>query len=381
MPRLAREVEPVDVDDRHDDRARRVHQVGRPSAPAVVRQQVIGELDRVFRGGPLARVVGAHQQEDRLAVPRVGILRDLDAVDVATLDRLVVERQLLDQPRVALGQLLELEVVVREVAIGVAAAGQLGLGVGRRELRVGRRVRLGARFEIGDAHVKAEARLAQLPLVGVAMQDDLDGVRVAVLGQIEVQALQPLLLLARGGADVHDLQLADGALRDRDVVDRQVGTRGAAAIATRLHAQLLSLLDEPLRELVGGEAGRTGQRATRAGVEDSEVPVALAGQSGADQPGDRGGRRDRLRACGATDVLRVARARDCRRCRDLLAGCRLGRSPRGHCADGGPRQDEHECSLAPRGGSRRLSRPAASSHGGSPIRRRPCSAWPLDPSQ
>ena len=139
--RLAREVEAVGVDDRHDDRARRVDEVRRAAARAVVGQQVVGELDRVLRRRPLTRVVDAELQEDRLAVPRGRVLRDLDAVDVAALDRLVVERQLLHEPRVAHGQLLELEVVVGEMAVLVAAAGQLGLRVRRRELRVGRRGR------------------------------------------------------------------------------------------------------------------------------------------------------------------------------------------------------------------------------------------------
>ena len=338
MLRLAREVEAVGVDDRHDDRARGVDEVRRTAAGAVVRQQVVRELDRVFRRRPLTRVMDAELQEDRLAVPRGRVLGDLDAVDVAALERLVIERQLLHESRIAHGQLLELEVVVGEMAVGVAAAGQLGLGVRRRELGVGRLVRLRARLEIGDPDAVGEAGVAQLALVGGAMQDDLDGVRVAVLGEIEAEALQPLLLLAGGRADVDDLHLADGALCDLDEVDRQVGARRAAAEAARLHAQLLALLDEALRQLVGREAGRAGDRAPRAEVEDAEVPVAIARQARADEARGGRGRRDRLRAGGPTDVLRMTRAVDGRRGRDLLTVCRCGRPDGGGrvALSGGP---------------------------------------------
>ena len=93
--RLARDVEAVGVDDRHDDRARRVDELRRACAAPVVGQQVVGELDRVLRRGPLTGVVDAQLQEDRLAVLRLRVLRDLDAVDRPALDRRVVERELL----------------------------------------------------------------------------------------------------------------------------------------------------------------------------------------------------------------------------------------------------------------------------------------------
>ena len=54
--------------------------VVRALAP-VVGQQVVGELHRVLRRRPLTGVVDAQLQEDRLAVVRLRVLRDLDAVD------------------------------------------------------------------------------------------------------------------------------------------------------------------------------------------------------------------------------------------------------------------------------------------------------------
>ena len=305
MRRLARDVEAVQVDDRHDDRAGRVDELRRARARAVVRDQVVGELDRVLRRRPLTGVVDAQLEEDRLAVLRRRVLRDLDAVDAAALDRRVVERQLLDEPRVAHRELLHLEVVVGESAVLVAAARQLRLRVGRGELRVGRPVRLRACLEVGDPHVEREAGVAQLALVGRPVQDDLDRVRVAVLGQVETQALEPALVLAGGGVDVDDLHLAGAAFGDLHEAHRQLGARGAAAEAARLHAELLALLHEALGELVGAECGRARDGAPGAGVEHAEVPVAAAGQAGADQPcvGRRGG--DGLRAARTIDVTVV----------------------------------------------------------------------------
>jgi hypothetical protein len=83
--RLARNVEAVGVDDRHDDRARAPHQVGGAGVGAVAAQEVVRELDRVLARRPLAGVVDAHLQEDRLAVLGARRLGDLDAVDLPAL--------------------------------------------------------------------------------------------------------------------------------------------------------------------------------------------------------------------------------------------------------------------------------------------------------
>ena len=269
----------------------------------------------------------AELQEDRLAVLRGRVLGDLDAVDVAALDRTVVERELLDQPRVAHREALELEVVVGEAPVLVRAAGELGLGVRRGELLVGRLVGLRARLEVGDAHGEREAGVTQLALVGGAVQHDLDGVGVAVLGQVEAQGLQVLLVLARARGDIDDLHLAGRALRDRDEADREVGARCAATEAAGLDAQLLALLDEALGQLVGAEAGRAGDLAPGARVEDAEIPVALARQAGADQAGCGRCGDDSLRARCTTGIACVARAIDGRGSRDLLRdGALRGRS-------------------------------------------------------
>ena len=321
--RLARDVEPVGIDDRHDDRAGGVDQVGRAGARAVVGQQVVGELDRVLRRRPLARVVDADLQEDRLAVGRLRVLRDLDAVDAAALDRLVAQRELLHEPRVAHRQLLHLEVVVREMAVLVAAGRQLRLRVGGRELRVLVAVGLRLRLEVGDPDRVGEAGVAQRLLVGRAVQHDLDGVLVAVLGQVEPERLQGVLVLARR-ADVDELHLAVGLLGDLHEAHRQIGAGGLAAEAAGLDDELLAALDEALGELARAERGRAGHEAAGVGVEDAEVPVTAARQPGADQPRVRRGRGDRLRARGAVQVARVARLRDGLRRRDLLVDGGMG---------------------------------------------------------
>ena len=90
----------------------------RAGVTAVVGQQVVGELHRVLDRGPLAGVVGAHHEEDRLAVVdvrRVG--RDLDAAHRATLDARVGEGDLPHELRVVLGQLVELGVDLVERAV------------------------------------------------------------------------------------------------------------------------------------------------------------------------------------------------------------------------------------------------------------------------
>ena len=144
--------------------------------------------------------------------------------------------ELLDQRRIARSATLHLEVVVGEMPVLVAAAGQLGLGVRRRELRVGGLVGLRARLEVGDADGVGEVGVTELALVGGAVQDDLDGVRVAVLGQVEAEGLQALCSLrARRRRRSAPCRWSVG---DRDEADRQIGARRAAPEAAGLDAQL-----------------------------------------------------------------------------------------------------------------------------------------------
>ena len=119
----------------------------------------------------------------------------------------MVERDRLDQRRVVHGELLHLEVVVRQVAVGRAAARQPE-AARRARVRASRRaLRRVLRREVGDPDAVAEAGRAQLAGVGAAVEHDLDGVGVAVLGQVEPERLQALLVRARAGWHVDDLEL------------------------------------------------------------------------------------------------------------------------------------------------------------------------------
>ena len=121
-------VEAVGVDDRDDDDARLLQQVGDAGVPPVVAHQVVGELHRHLARRPLARVVQAHHEEHGLAA-RLGaldVVRDLDAVDGAALERLVRQREPLDDARLDGRELAQVVVVVGERPVGVPSARQRG---------------------------------------------------------------------------------------------------------------------------------------------------------------------------------------------------------------------------------------------------------------
>jgi hypothetical protein len=204
-------------------------------------------------------MVHAHDEEDRLPVRRVlGAGRDLDAVHVAAEQALVVERYRADERWVSHRQLLEPEVVVRQVAIRVAAARQPGYGRGPRvrditpvvPLRTGRQVR--------DPDVVAEARPPQRASVGPAVQHDLDRILVAVLGQIEPERLQAGLVGTRARTDVDHLHRAGLPLCNLREADRQLGACGVAAEAALLNGEALAPADEALGERVAVVAGLRG---------------------------------------------------------------------------------------------------------------------------
>jgi hypothetical protein len=150
--------------------------------------------------------MGAHLQEDRLAVVRgARAARDLDPADRPALVRPVRQRDRLDERRVALRQARQLGLVVGERPVRRPAARQAGLRRGGGVARVGLAVapRLGG--EIGDAHAVAEAGLAQTARVVGAVQHDLDAPGAAVLGQVEAQALQAVLRRVVRGRHLDDL--------------------------------------------------------------------------------------------------------------------------------------------------------------------------------
>ena len=227
---LARGVEAVGVDDRDDDRARAAHEPVRSRvALPVAEDQLVGPLHRVLGRRPLARVVGAHLQEHRLAVAGAGARGDLDALDRAALVGAVVERDRPHEVGVLARQALEVLAVVEQPAVRGPAAGQLGLGVGCREGGVGRAVAPALDRQVGDGRRPLEAGVAQLGGVGGAVQDDAQVARPAVLGDVEAEVGELLGALARGRRDPHQRRGAGARAGDRLRVDVEVGAAGAAA--------------------------------------------------------------------------------------------------------------------------------------------------------
>jgi hypothetical protein len=127
--RLARQVEAVDVDDRDHDRAHVLDEARDLRVAAVAADQLERPLHRVLARRPLARVMDAHLQEDRLAVGLPHVARDLDAVHLAALERRVVERHRLDQLGRGGRQRLHLGLVVVKVPV----AGPAGREPGRAD--------------------------------------------------------------------------------------------------------------------------------------------------------------------------------------------------------------------------------------------------------
>ena len=124
LARLAGGVEAVGVDDRDDDRPR----LGDEAGGALVAllhpvDQLIGPLERVLAGRPLAGVMDAELHEDRLAVVvRLDVPGDLDPLDHAALVGLLRQREDAHHLRVLGGQRLHLLAVVEEAPVGAGPA-------------------------------------------------------------------------------------------------------------------------------------------------------------------------------------------------------------------------------------------------------------------
>ena len=222
--RLPRDVEAVRVDDGHAMIRRALS--SRASDAVPVAQDVVGELDRVLRRRPLARVVHAHVEEDRLAVVGVGhVVGDLQADDVAAEPGRMRERDQLRPVRVGGGEPLHLELVVREPPVRVRAGREVRLRVLLLVLQVRRALRLGLRFEVGDLDLVPEAGVAQRPCIARAVQHDIDGVAVTVLRQVQLQRLERPLGHGGPGLDGNQLLLLGAALGHGREADRHVRAR------------------------------------------------------------------------------------------------------------------------------------------------------------
>ena len=178
----------------------------RASCPWLL-HQVVGELHRHLARRPLARMVQAHHEEHGLAA-RLGaldVVRDLDAVDRATLERLVRQREPLDDARLDGRELAQVVVVVGQRPVGVPSARQrrggdaVGVGTGRSV------VLRGAQREVGDLDVVREPGGRQGLRVGGRVEHDLDEPGSGVLGQVEPETVEPVLVGGGGGVHPHEL--------------------------------------------------------------------------------------------------------------------------------------------------------------------------------
>ena len=269
-------------------------------------------LHRELAGRPLAGVVDAHVEEGGLAVGDVDVLGDLDPEHVLAAVGLLGHREELHEVRVLRREVLQLGVVVRQRAIGGAAArdrGGAGAGGARGDALLAAAVGGVLGHEVRDLHAPAQAGLAQLRLVLGAVQHHAEALLAAVLGHVEIEREQPLLLLLRRRDHVDQLRRVGlGGLgragRDRRVLERRGHRARVAGAAARLHVHDAALDGEAARDLlrvgrrVGGE-----QRA--GGVEHRHVPVAFGSveahleRPGAAQRDVAGGDAGRIRPVGA----------------------------------------------------------------------------------
>ena len=175
--------------------------------------------------GPLAGVVQPQHQEGGAAVGGASDpVGDLDAVHLAAVETGLRERQVPHQGAVLAGQVAQLGLVVLERAVRRAAGRQRGADRAGGVLRI-EAVALGlAGHQVGDQHLRVEpGRLEACPLRG-GVQDDVDALGAAVLGEVEPEGSDRL------GVGVHPHQLwgpgafaGDGGRRERGTDREQAG--------------------------------------------------------------------------------------------------------------------------------------------------------------
>ncbi len=288
LARLARGVEAVRVDDRDHDRARALDQPGDPRVAGVVAvDELVGPLHRVLARGPLAGVVDAHLQEHRLAVAdRVHVGGDLDPLDRAPLVGLVGERDRAHQVGIRGREVLHLLVVVGEVAVGRALARQRRLLDPGREALVRGLLRGALAGEVGDLDLVVEADLVERLAVSGAVEDDGDVAGSAVLGQVESERGEQLLVACPRGLDEDERGPAALGVGKRLAGERERGLLAGAGEPAGLNGERAVVGDEARGDLVRSRRGGGGH--TLAGrVEDRDVPVRAGRRLEADL--DRGG--------------------------------------------------------------------------------------------
>jgi hypothetical protein len=215
------------------------------------------------------------------------VVGDLHAGDLAALEGLA-EHDGPDEARMVGDERLQLALEVLVGAVLGAAARQRGVadrggvrGVGAARPRVGA-------LQVGDPRTERQAGRLQLGELRGPGHEHVGPAGAAVVGDVEAEALERLELRGRA---VHALQ-ARGAGRQRRRLDvgepppQARGARGAVAAAGD-RGDALAGRDPRLAELRAAEPAAGGQLATGGRVAQDEVPVALAGEAGAQVSGHR----------------------------------------------------------------------------------------------
>jgi hypothetical protein len=178
-----------------------------------------------------------------------------------------------------------------------------------------------ARGEIRDPDGVAETGPAQGALVGAAVQQHLERVGVAMLGEVKAERLEARAVGALRGHHVDDLEPVPGrAPGDPGEAHRQARVARGAAEAAGLDREPLAAQDEPGRQLVAAEGGRPGNEPPAA-TEDRHVPVTRRAKPRAHDRTRRRLHPDHVAARVRRRDVAVARPRDGARGADCL---RLG---------------------------------------------------------
>ena len=234
-------------------------------------------------------MVDAEEHEGRLAVAEVGIRRYLDADHRAALPGLEGQGDRPRDVRVLLGELLEVVLVIREMAVAGATARERRDPDVLREGAIGRAVALGLCGEVLDLRLVGELALAQLLHVGGTVEQNVHEAAPGVLGVVEAEL--PELGLAGAVRGDHAHQRTGGRLAcvDRLGAHLDRGLGAAAVDPAGLDHDTAGLRQEALGDLARPERRAAGHRAAGVGVEHRDVPVTIGA------PGNAGGDPTRLR--------------------------------------------------------------------------------------
>ena len=189
--------------------------------------------------------------------PCSGFGRDLDADDVAALERLWASVIGFTSLGYCARELLQLQLVVGEMAVGRVAARQRADAAARAT-----RSAVGARLRLAARRGRPPAPCSGIPAFrSFARPRPYSTTSTALASPFSVRSSPSVCrrrLSARVGVETLTIGLAAGAPATRDERGRDVRLAGAPAEAAGLHEQPLAPADEALGQLVAAEGGRGG---------------------------------------------------------------------------------------------------------------------------